>query len=204
MNKYYRVHEVAELLKVSTSAVRDYVRRGLLECDRTPSNQRVFSQEQVDAFLGVQQNNDERLIVAYVRSSRGLNTELESQKRALTEAYGVPQVVYSDKGSGLNEKRKGLNKLLDDVEQGKVKTVLITQKDRLTRFGYDYLVRHLEGYNVQIVVFGEKETTLQEELLQDFMSLIASFSGKFYRLRGYEQQKQLLNTLQENLNEKTQ
>lgn len=55
--------------------------------------------------------------------------------------------------------------------------------------------------NVNIIVLSEKETTLQEELLQDFMSLIASFSGKFYRLRGYEQQQQLINKLQDTLNE---
>lgn len=29
-------------------------------------------------------------------------------------------------------------------------------------------------------------------IMQDFMSLIASFSGKFYRLRGYDSQKKLL------------
>ena len=49
----------------------------------------------------------------------------------------------------------------------------------------------------------QPHTSLQEELLKDFMSLIASFSGKFYRLRGYEQQKQLLTKLGDELETKS-
>lgn len=38
--------------------------------------------------------------------------------------------------------------------------------------------------------------------MEDFMSLIASFSGKFYRLRGYQQQRELLSTAEKKISEK--
>ena len=42
------------------------------------------------------------------------------------------------------------------------------------------------------MAFETPDKSLNEELMQDFMTLIASFSGKFYRLRGYEEKKKLL------------
>ena len=44
----------------------------------------------------------------------------------------------------------------------------------------------------------------EQELMNDFMSLIASFSGKFYQLRGYTQQKQLLTQAEHNIDQKMQ
>lgn len=129
--KFLRVHEVAEQLKVSPSTVRDYERAGKIDCSRTPSGQRVFTQEQVNNFLGIEVLSNQKMVY-YARSSRGSNSELESQVNALTELYGEPYKIYKDKGSGLNEKRKALNKLLDDIIIGEVTSVCITQKDRLT------------------------------------------------------------------------
>lgn len=198
--KFLRVHEVAAQLNVSPSTVRYYETTGKLECLRSPSGQRVFTQEQVNAFRGIDTNAG--VTVYYARSSRGSDSELNSQIETLTQAFGEPARVYSDKGSGLNENRRGLNQLLDHAAKGGIAKVCVTQKDRLTRFGFHYLVRLLALSNVEVVVLGEKEQSLQEELFQDFMSLIASFSGKFYRLRGYEQQQQLLSKLQDTLDEK--
>ena len=202
MKTYYRVSEVANMLKVSAHSVRDYANQGRLGYDLTPSGQRVFTQKHVDDFLGVA---PEERIVFYTRSSNGNKVLLETQKVLLTEAFGVPEYVYSDNGSGLNENRKNLKRLLEDAKNGKMTTVCVTNKDRLTRFGYTYLETLLTNLGVTIQVMDEtqKTKTLQEELLQDFMSLLASFSGKFYRLRGTEQKRQLLDKAGEELDNKT-
>lgn len=200
MRKTLRIHKVAEQLGVSTSSVRLYVKDGKLDCSYTPSGQRVFTQEQVDRFLGVE---EEPKTVFYTRSSTGDKGLLETQRKALESTYGVPVGVYSDKSSGLNENRRGLKKLITHAKRGDFTRVCITEKDRLARFGYKYIQDHLDTLGVELVVLGESgEKNLYDELLQDFMSLIASFSGKFYRLRGYEQKKKLLTRAGEEL-EKT-
>lgn len=200
MRNYLRVHEVAAQLGVSTSMVRIYVTKGLLDCSYTPSGQRIFTQEAINSFLG---NNTPEEHVYYTRSSSGDKTLLRNQLDALTHAYGEPLRVYSDKGSGLNENRRGLAQLVRDARKGEFSTIYITQKDRLTRFGYKYLEDHFTTLGVRVIVLGDVEQkSLSEELLQDFMSLLASFSGKFYRLRGYEQKRRLLQTVGEEL-EKT-
>lgn len=113
----------------------------------------------------------------------------------LKNNYSNPDKEFTDKSSGLNDNRRGLNSLIKYVKTTHdPKTLYITNKDRLTRFGYNYLKELFDSHNTNIVCLNDEETKEPHEILmQDFMSLIASFSGKFYRSRGWEQQKQLLN-----------
>lgn len=192
-----RVKDVAEQLLVSPHTVRDYVNAGKLKCDYTPNGQRVFKQAYVDDFLG---KESEPITVFYTRSSSGSKELLASQEEKLTKLYGEPQKVYSDKGSGLNENRPGLTKLIEDAKKQKYNTLCITQKDRLSRFGYKYLADHLNTLGVEVVVaFDKDDKSLEEELMSDFMILLASFSGKFYRLRGKAQKEALLEKAKEHL-----
>lgn len=202
MVKKLRVSEVARQLNVSSHSVRKYVNDGKLACSLTPSGQRVFSQDQVDVFLGIVKD-DNKIIAFYARSSNGNKVLIENQFSALGEIYGVPFVRVSDNSSGLNDKRAGLWKLVKLAKNKEITHVAITQEDRLTRFGYHFLVELFREHNVEVLVLGIKEEkSLQEELMHDFMNLIASFSGKFYRLRGYEQQKMLLEKAKDHIDEK--
>jgi putative resolvase len=71
----------------------------------------------------------------------------------------------------------------------------------LTRFGYSYLEELFKELGVQIQVLDDKtrDKIIHDELLQDFMSLLASFRGKFYKIRSLEHKKKLLHTVEEKL-----
>ncbi len=71
------------------------------------------------------------------------------------------------------------------IQEGKVNRVFILYKDRLTRFGYHYLEKICNFHGVSIVVVSdETESASQsEELAEDIIELIHSFSGKLYELR---------------------
>jgi len=58
--------------------------------------------------------------------------------------------VLKDIASGLNTQRKGLLKLFQLVEGRSVDVVLITYKDRLTRFGFEYLEEFFSTTGVKI------------------------------------------------------
>lgn len=200
MKNFYRVTEAANQIGISATTLRNYTKQGRITSTRNPAGQRIYTQASINSFLGI--NAIPQNIVFYVRSSDGDKVRINNQIDLLTEKYGTPTKVFKDNASGLNEKRPGLNSLLKTAEKKLFDTVIITQKDRLTRFGYTYLEELLKNYGVKIIVLGEtNDKSLQEELLQDFMSLIASFSGKYYRLRGYEQKKLLLNQAGEKLEE---
>lgn len=92
-------------------------------------------------------------------------------------------------GSGINDKRKGFMKLCNLVVNGKINKVVIEHKDRLTRFQYNLIEFFFNSYGVGIELTDKKEYTEQEELVNDMMMLIASFSGRLYSARAKENNK---------------
>lgn len=86
------------------------------------------------------------------------------------------------------------------LTNGEFNKLAVTHKDRLTRFGFHYLEELFGQLGVEILVADmDDRKTIHEELIQDFMSLLSSFSGKYYRLRGYEQQKLLLRQVEDEI-----
>lgn len=192
-----RVNDVAKQLKVSPSTVRKYSNEGLINHGLNPAGQRIYTQEDVNEFLGI---SPVPVRVFYVRSSNGNKDLMDSQVKELTKSFDTPVKVYSDGGSGLNENRAGLQKLLKDAGKGKFNQVCITYEDRLSRFGVTFLKQLLLKDNVELIILHDKvKYSLEQELMQDFMNLLASFSGKFYRLRSKQSQHQLLDKAREEI-----
>jgi len=102
----------------------------------------------------------------------------------MAKGYKVIDVI-SDIASGLNTGRKGLMKLV--VNKKKVDIVVITYKDRLTRFGFEYLEFFFNQYNVRIeAVLGEEPKDVYQEFVEDLMGIITSFAGKLYGMRSHK------------------
>lgn len=189
------MREVAAMLGIAPVTLRNYCRDGKYEFTLTPGGQRVFTQEQVDQII----DKPSDIVIGYVRSSSGQKASIESQKDIIHSVYPDCDII-KDTGSGLSEKRRGLKSLLAKVKKGQYNVVVVDHSDRLTRFGKTYLEELINAYGGRVVYLSDnKDESLQEELMSDFMSLIASFSGKFYRLRGYDQQRKLLERAQEEL-----
>lgn len=191
-----RVSEVAKKLGVSPWTVRYYCNNGMLETNRTPGGHRTITEEQLKRFQqthGLYPTSTQQKTAHYARSSSGDKKLIQAQLDELEQTYGTPDHIYTDTGSGLNENRKGLWKLIHDAEEGKIDHIYITYQDRLTRFGYSYLEHIIQHAGCELTVLHDKKKySLEKELMDDFMSLIASFAGRFYRMRGKQQQKQLL------------
>ena len=198
----YRVKEVAEFLGVSTKTIRRYDEEGKLPMHRTKGNHRIILREDLLCLLEekgllyddrVMQKKD----VIYARVSshdQKRSGDLDRQIVFLIEHTAGLQnpVVLKEVGSGLNDGRVQLQKLLHMVCRGEVRNVYVTYKDRLTRFGYRYLETIFELHGVSIIVVKDREVEKQvyEELVEDMLSLVASFSGKLYGLRGKKSKKE--------------
>lgn len=196
-----RVKEAATILGVSPGTVRNWCNQGKLPYHLSAANQRIFNKQELLDFkatsLGEEIEKKEKLVF-YIRSSNGNDVTMDTQEKKLREEYGDPDYIIKDKASGLNENRKGFKKLLAMIANNpadsseKIK-VCVTNRDRLSRFGVGYIEIFAPLHNTEIVVLDSDDTKEPHEvLMQDFMSLLASFSGKFYRLRGWEQQKKLI------------
>ena len=92
----------------------------------------------------------------------------------------------SDIGSGLNSKRKQFNRLMELVELGQVRRIVIAHKDRLVRFGYGYFEAFCQRHNTQIVVMNGEALSPEQELVQDLMAIITVFASRLHGLRSYK------------------
>lgn len=82
----------------------------------------------------------------------------------------------TDLGSGLNDSRRGLLSLLQDHT---VARIVVEHKDRLTRFGFNYIKALWPG---DLVVINNVERD-EDDLMQDFVSLVTSFTARLYGRR---------------------
>lgn len=124
------------------------------------------------------------VVYARVSSSEQRKTNLETQAEQLTQfaiANGwVVDKVIKEVGSGLNDERKKLTDLLrSDV---KIDRIIVEHKDRLTRFGFNYLQILADKMGFEIIVVNPTMTD-NEDLMQDFASIITSFCARLYSRR---------------------
>lgn len=105
------------------------------------------------------------------------------QDYAADHGYEVIR-VFQEQASGINENRKQLQQLLTMAEHHEFQRLLIEYPDRLARFGYRYLERHLNRHGVTIESTHVKEaSTSQEELTEDLLTIITVFSARLYGKR---------------------
>lgn len=194
----YRLREFADMLGVSNNLLKDEAEKGLLTLHQPRSWYYVTREEAIRYldYLGLIKDspnpNHDTILYARVSSQSQKNSgDLDRQISDLVTHFPGKRIeVISDVGSGLNDNRRGLAKLIDKVLEGGVTTVAITHKDRLTRFGFNYLEQMFSAMGTEITVLSEKETlSAQQELVDDMMGLVASFSGRFYGLRSAEKRK---------------
>lgn len=189
-----RTAKMAELLGVTPQTVRKYAENNEIPYHRSPTGQLFFTEEDVKQALGDDTSTSTPQVkVHYARSSSGDNTIIDHQFEKLEEYYGAPDIKIKDKASGLNENRKGLQKLIKLANTGEITDIYMVRKDRLTRFGYKYLEELFRQNNVNIhYMVNQENTSAEQELMDDFMAIIASFSGKHSQLRSQEAKKKLL------------
>lgn len=194
-NEFITPKEASQLLSVHPATLRKWAEQGKIEYTRITNGDRRYKKQDILHIAGID-NTYSRKKVFYVRSSNGKKELLDTQIDLLTSKYGAPDKVYKDKASGLNEKRRGLQSLLNSVEKDEIDTIYVTAKDRLTRFGYTYLERLCNIYGTSIVILNPpQDKSSYEELVEDFLSLLASFSGKYYKLRGNANKKKFLDKI---------
>ena len=122
-------------------------------------------------------------VALYARvSSADQKSELERQMQRLRDyaaakGYAVSKEV-SEIASGLNDHRPKLAKLLTDPTIG---TLIVEHRDRLTRFGYEYIRQLLETQGRHLEVLFPSDT--ENELVDDFVAVITSMAARIYGRR---------------------
>lgn len=191
---FYKPGQIAKLLNVTPKTISNYCDKKILVAITDPeTNRRSITAESLLTFLqdkNMVSQDDERSDAIYARvSTRKQKDELEQQinhlKIFVVDHNPKNLIVKSDIGSGLNDNRKELNQLLNLVQNNKINRIFIMYKDRLTRFGFNYIKQICDFHNTEIVIVSSEENnkSLSEELSDDIISVIHSLSDKLYGMR---------------------
>lgn len=185
-----KANEVLKLLNITRPTLCSYVKRGYIKAVKTPTGMFNYDEDSVLAFIGLKKKKNNTKIVSYSRVST------QSQKNQLTEQtnrlynYCISKGIdlneqISDIKSGMSFERKGFQNLLTQVIQGKVKLVVIENKDRLVRFGYEIIEGIFKYYGTTILVVNEEidNKSYEQELTEDLISVIHYFTAKSYSHR---------------------
>jgi excisionase family DNA binding protein len=206
--KLYTTKQAAEFLNVAVSTIIRWDNEGKIHPLRTPGGHRRFTEEELLRVLGVQPSSRSPVLRAalYARVSTKKQQQagnLDRQRERLREhaqAQGYEIVVaLSERGSGVNENRRGLQRLLRMVRDGEVDTVVVESKDRLARFGYRYLEQYITDFGAEVDVLEDQDVNgnTHEELVQDLLAIVTSFSARIYGARGAKVVQRVKQALQD-------
>lgn len=137
-------------------------------------------------------------VILYARTSSSQNKDLlDNQVKRLEDyaaakGYKVKQVV-KEFGSGLNDERKQLTKIL---QENKYDKIIVEHKDRLTRFGFNY-IQLLTGDRIEVINESKEK---DEDLVKDLISIIHCFSARIYGLRRSQRLKSKIKQVIEDTN----
>lgn len=191
---FYKPGQIAKLLNVTPKTISNYCDKKILVAITDPeTNRRSITAESLLAFLqekNMVSQDDERSDAIYARVSTAkqkddLVRQIDHLKIFAVDHNPKNLIVKSDIGSGLNDNRKELNQLINLVQNDKINRIFIMSKDRLTRFGFNYIKQICDFHNTEIIIVSNEEIdkSLSEELAEDIISVIQSSSDKLYGMR---------------------
>ena len=187
--------EAGKLLGVSTRTIQRWDKEGLIRVIRTPKGRRRIPKSEVLRLLKEKLNDRRAVIYARVSSQRqNRDGNLKRQKERLLKFaeennYEVVK-VFQDVASGINDRRKNFWKMLSYVKENGIPYVIVEFPDRLTRFGLSFVEKLLEEYGAKLVVAEKKMSKdKMEELVEDLITIITSFTARIYGARSQKFKK---------------
>ena len=188
MKDYLSIGEASRYCGLSISTLRRMEEDGRLEVHhRTLGRHRRYSLAQLNTLID-KPCEDNRAVVAYARvSTHKQKNDLKLQEQRLTQychEHYESHTLISDLGSGLNYKKRGLNKLIKMILSRQVKTLVLNYKDRLLRFGSEIIFSLCRYFHVEVVILNkDKNATFEQEFAKDVLEVLTVFSAKLYGSR---------------------
>lgn len=190
-----KANEALSILRVTRPTLARYVKEGKIKATKLPIGRYDYDEESIYKFLN---KNVQRKTVLYCRvSTAKQKKDLMNQEELLKQfcfSNGLTiNAIYKDIASGIDfENRKDFFAMLDEIIAGKIDTVVITYKDRLSRIGFNLFTHLFKKYNCKIVVMSEIGSTKldSEEIFEEIISLLHCYSMKLYSKRRVQKIKE--------------
>ena len=185
-----RAKEVLSLLKVHRVTLNKYVREGRIRVTEMANGRYEYNEDDVYSFIGKRVEKHGTKVISYSRvATQNQKDQLKEQTRRIYDSCisrGIKlDEQFEDIGSGMSSERKSFDKICQMIFHGDINTLVIENKDRLTRFGFDMLEKFFKYFGTNILVLNDtlENKSYEQELTDDLIYVIHYFTMKSYSHR---------------------
>lgn len=192
-----KLSKYAEKIGVKRATATKWFHKGLIKGAYQLSTGTIIVPDEI--FNEKESKNGETVIYTRVSSPERRKTDLEYQAKRMSDfcisnGWKIDRII-KEVGSGLNDSRPKLMELFDGKRN--IKRIVVEHKDRLTRFGFNYLLALAEARGIEIIV-ADKTENWKDDLMMDFVSVITSFCAKMYgQRRGKKKKDKMLEVIKQ-------
>ena len=183
-----KASEVKNILHVTQKTINSYVKTGKLHPVIINSRHYEYDEDEVYNLIG--KGKTERLTVIYSRVSlRKQKNDLQTQEEriynwAINNGYKVDMKLQDIKSGMCFTERKDFQKLISLATPGQLGTLIVENRDRLCRFGFEMIEEMFRKLGAKIIVISNVEDkSYEKELTDDLISIIHYYSMKSYSMR---------------------
>lgn len=192
-----KLSKYAEKIGVKRATATKWFHKGLIKGAYQLSTGTIIVPDEI--FNEKESENGETVIYTRVSSPERRKTDLEYQAKRMSDfcisnGWKIDRII-KEVGSGLNDSRPKLMELFDGKRN--IKRIVVEHKDRLTRFGFNYLLALAEARGIEIIVANKTENW-KDDLMMDFVSVITSFCARMYgQRRGKKKKDKMLEVIKQ-------
>lgn len=192
-----KLSKYAEKIGVKRATATKWFHKGLIKgAYQLPTGTIIVPDE---IFSEKENEIGETVIYARVSSNERRKTDLEYQAKRMSDfcisnGWKIDRII-KEVGSGLNDSRPKLMELFEGKRN--IQRIVVEHKDRLARFGFNYLSALAKAKGIEIIV-ADKTESQKEDLMLDFVSVITSFCARMYgQRRGKKKKDKLLEVIKQ-------
>jgi len=171
--------EVCQKLGISYRTSQSYVKKGYIKPILQTGKWR-FREEDVERLMGIVKR---RKVTLYARVSNKRKDDLVDQVKYLEE--NVKDYEGDNRGRVFVEREEEGVPQLRMILNNEVSKA-VGYPDRVVRFGFEMLEEVYKAHDCELVVLKREDETPGQELIEDLISILVSFSGKLYGMGSHE------------------
>ena len=185
-----KAKDVLKILNISRITLMKYLKVGYISATKLPNGRYEYDENSVFAFIGNKKEKKNKKIISYSRvSTQNQKEQLKEQTQRIYNSCisrGIKlDEQIEDIKSGMSSDRKGFDYVCQEIIKGNIELLVIENKDRLLRFGYEMFEEFFKYFGTKILVLNDtlENKTYEQELTEDLISIIHYFTMKSYSHR---------------------
>ena len=185
-----KAKDVLKILNISRITLMKYLKLGYISAIKLPNGQYDYNDDTVYAFIGQKKEKKNKKIISYSRvSTQNQKSQLKEQTQRIYNSCVSKGIKLDEQiediKSGMSSDRKGFDYVCQEIIKGNVELLVIENKDRLLRFGYEIFEDFFKYFGTKILVLNDtlENKTYEQELTEDLISIIHYFTMKSYSHR---------------------